>query len=426
MKKYQPVILYFCAGDFARKLPVGELRYPIYLLSKRWPVLLVEPPLTLRERLRRGHRMEVFKRSRSLRRFPDTKMAIFTPRVPLPYSIRLPLPCSLKKQLLKWNVREISHQAMWAFRRLWPGKALPDIVWGTIFHHADFFHQVRGKHNLAIIDDNFPVSPVFSCRQKKRVARMEKKLIRRSEYIFTTSRTLFEEKRKINPNTVMMENGVSRLFLPENRSELDVVIRQSSTSEQRILGKIKSLPRPRLGYVGAVNIRLWRPIIEQIPNLPPAVQTCFVGNIDDSFPKDLLGALKSCPQVHFFPYMSHAMIPLLMEEFDLLLLPFQKTRFSHYINPLKLSEYLTSGKPILSTSLTEVVRICSQKQGLVDFIGDPGDFPGLVEQALIQDRPEMRNARIQMARQRTWEKTTAEMMSIVEGLLEGGTTPQNS
>ncbi len=415
---YEPVIIYFCAGGWRSQFPVGELRYPIFLVSKRWRVIFVEPPITLPEWVHSGKRIQFYRHSGSLRHIPETKLSIFTPHVLLPYSVRLPLPHLLKKTLLNLNIKRISKQVLQCFRHLFSEKALPDIVWGTIFHHTDFFHYVRGRHNLAIIDDNFPLSPVFTPHQQSEIAKMESCLIRRSDYIFTTSQTLFEEKRKLNPNNVLMENGVSELFLPENRPRLKNFIDEVPRKERHIIERIETLPHPRIGYVGAINIRLWKPILYEILKLPLHFHTIFVGNIDDSFSRPLLTEMRKNPRVHFFPYISHALIPDLLEQFDVLLLPFELTPFSRFINPLKLSEYLTSGKPIVSTRITEVVRIASQPEGMVYFIDSPETFRQSIERAIAEDSPTLHERRIDLARLRTWERTTTQMLSIVEKLLE--------
>jgi glycosyltransferase involved in cell wall biosynthesis len=417
-KKQKPAILYFCAGRWKDPLPVGELRYPIYLVSKRWPVLFVEPPRNLLDRIRFKSTPSVPRCTGALRRINNTSITVFTPRFPVPFSVRLPLPESMKNFLLEWHSRSIAKQAMAAFKQVFPENPLPDIVWGTIFHHARLLKYVKGKHSLAIIDDNFPLSPVFTRRQQKQAAEMERELITRAEYIFTTSHTLFEEKSRINPHCVMMENGVSEMFLPEHRNALGEYTKDSTAREREIIARIKDLPRPCIGYVGALNVRLWMPVLMELLKMPQNYHTCFVGNIDSSFPQKVLYDLKKCPRMHFFPYISHALIPELMEQFNALLLPFKLTPFSNFINPLKLSEYLTSGKPIIATPLPEVVRIASQPEGMVYFVNDPGEFPVILEKALSQDSPELRAGRIALSRTRTWECATREMIHVVEQLLE--------
>lgn len=417
-EKQKHGILYFCAGRWKDPLPVGELRYPIYLVSKRWPVLFVEPPRNLWDRIGFKSNPSIGKSQGSLRRIKNTHMTVFTPRFPVPYSIRLPLPDSMKNALLEWHSRSIAKQAMAAFKHVFPDNPLPDIVWGTIFHHARFFKHLKAKHTLAIIDDNFPLSSVFTPREQKQVAELERELITRAEYIFTTSHTLLDEKSKINPHCVMMENGVSELFLPEHRDLLGEYTRNCSAREREIIARIKNLPQPRIGYIGALNMRLLVPVLQELLKMPQNYHTCFVGNIDTSFPQKILEDLKKCPRMHFFPYISHALIPELMEQFNALLLPFNLTPFSNFINPLKLSEYLTSGKPIIATPLPEVVRIASQPEGMVHFVKDPGEFPAILDKALSQDSPELRAGRIALARTRTWECTTRDMIHVVEQLLE--------
>jgi glycosyltransferase involved in cell wall biosynthesis len=418
MNQNEPVIVYFSAGTWRPPLPVGELRYPIYLLSKSHDVLYVNPPASLRDWRSEKKQPRTPESPFRLQRIPGTKMTVFTPSVLFPYSVRLPLPRFLKNGILQRNIKHISMQVMEAFHSLYPGWDKPDIVWGTIFHHAGFLEKIPARHKLAIIDDNFPVSPVFNQKQQKEVGEMEKALISSAEYIFTTSRTLFEEKSKINPHCVMMENGVSDLFLPENRGLLEDLAPECPQKEMDGIERIKTLPKPRIGYVGALNIRLWMPFLEEILKTASQYQVVFLGNIHDSFTHEKIQQMRTSSNIHTFPYISHALIPKVLEQFDLLLLPFEKTPFSRFINPLKLSEYLSSGKPILATPLPEIKRIASHPEGMVYFIEKPAEINHAIEKALKENSGEMQEHRIELARSRTWQCTTREMISVVETLLK--------
>ncbi|MBN1899762.1 glycosyltransferase [Candidatus Sumerlaeota bacterium] len=417
MNQNEPVIIYFSAGQWRPPLPVGELRYPIYLIARRRHVLYVNPPASLLDRLSGKRRRRIHPPPDSHQSVPGTKMTVFTPSVVFPYSVRLPMPLFLKNMILNRNIQSITSQVLNIFHTLYPGREKPDMAWGTIFHHAGILERFPARHKLAIIDDNFPESPAFTPFQKNEVAEMERSLISSAEYIFTTSRTLFEEKARINPHCVMMENGVSDLFLPENREHLDGFAHQCPQQEHNIIEQIKSLPKPRIGYVGALNIRLWRDFLEEIFKAASGYQLVFIGNIDDSFPISMIEKMKN-PNIHVFPYISHALIPYALEQFDLLVLPFELTRFSRFINPLKLSEYLSSGKPILATPLVEIKRIAGDSRGMVYFIENPKDIKHSIEKALREDSTEMRERRIALARARTWQRVTREMLSLVETILK--------
>lgn len=416
--KYPPVIIYFSAGWWKNNFPIGELRYPIHIISKKHNVIFVEPPLTLRETLTERKRIALYKKYGPLRKLPGTKMIIFTPRLMLPYSVRLPLSPVLKKMILKINSSIISRKTMQVFRKIYPEKALPDIVFGTIFHHAELVRSIRASHNLAIINDNFPESPVFTEEEKLEIREMEKDLISSSEYFFTTSGTLFEEKKEINPNAVMMENGVSSLFLPENRERLTPFAKECPLGEQKIITEIGKIPGPKVGYLGSLNVRLMTPFIEELLKLPGKTQFCFVGNVDDSFPEEIHSRMKEAPNFRFFPFLSHALAPLFFDHMDALLLPFELTDFSKYINPLKFSEYLSSGKPVISTPLPEVKRIIKNKEHLVYIVENVKDVPVMIKKALGEDSKEKREERLALARTRTWIKTSQKMRTIVDRLLQ--------
>ncbi len=109
--------------------------------------------------------------------------------------------------------------------------------------------------------------------------------------------------------------------------------------------------RPVLGYLGLVDARLDVALVMGVARARPDWDVVFVGPTDTAPDPRLRG-----DNVRFFPAVSYARLPEAMAAFDVALLPYVQSELTRSINPLKLREYLASGRPIVATSLPEVAR----------------------------------------------------------------------
>ena len=136
----------------------------------------------------------------------------------------------------------------------------------------------------------------------------------------------------------------------------------------------------------------------------PDTQFIFIGYLDRDFDRSALQSLSALRNVHFYPRVQHSMIPYFFELFDCLILPFALNEFTRNIYPEKLNEYLSSGKPIVSTGLEEVERVIRDHGGTVYVATDGEEFVDLCRRALGEDDPTLVSARQNLARANTYER----------------------
>ena len=79
------------------------------------------------------------------------------------------------------------------------------------------------------------------------------------------------------------------------------------------------------------------------------------------------------------------------------------------MSPLKLFQYLASGRPVVSTRVAGVERF----EELITVADGPDDFLSKIDEALRNDTPEMSRKRIEAARRETWDKRVKEMLEAV-------------
>lgn len=109
------------------------------------------------------------------------------------------------------------------------------------------------------------------------------------------------------------------------------------------------------------------------------------------------------PNLHFWPPVPHSQLPSILAAFDACIIPFLVNDITNAVSPVKLFEYMSAGKPIVTTRLQE----CMKYPG-VSIAGDYADFRRLLKQAMERpDRGAPLRGSIATARDNTWEKRVA-------------------
>src|SRR5262249_26474636 len=96
--------------------------------------------------------------------------------------------------------------------------------------------------------------------------------------------------------------------------------------------------------------------------------------------------------------------------FDVAIIPYRLTRQVVNAAPLKLREYLATGKPIVAVSTPEIDRFA----GLVRIAHGAEQFIAEIEDALFNDTAAERARRIEATSTMTWEARISEVVAIVE------------
>jgi glycosyltransferase involved in cell wall biosynthesis len=97
--------------------------------------------------------------------------------------------------------------------------------------------------------------------------------------------------------------------------------------------------------------------------------------------------------------------------FDVAIIPFRQSQLVKCVNPLKLREYLATGKPVVSSWMPEVERFSSH----IGIARTPEEFLAAIDDALANDSSEKRAERMRLVAGMTWDARMREVMQVVEG-----------
>jgi hypothetical protein len=187
-------------------------------------------------------------------------------------------------------------------------------------------------------------------------------LIYNADIIFVTSSNLqkkIEEKRK--DDVFLIGNGVNtELF---KKAMTDIPIPED----------VKMIKKPIIGYIGAMDSWFDFDIVKDISEKYPNMSIVLLGPI---FPgaKCEIDMMRKYHNVIFVDKKPQELLPNYIRTFDICIIPFKINDLTISVNPIKLYEYMASGKNIISTNMPEaekykdIIYVTNSKKEFVDSI----------------------------------------------------------
>jgi UDP-galactopyranose mutase len=178
----------------------------------------------------------------------------------------------------------------------------------------------------------------------------------------------------------------------------------------------RRIPPPRLGYFGVVDERMDLELVRAVAESRPDLQIVLVGPVVKIDP----ASIPSLPNVHHLGQKRYEELPAYIAGWDVAIMPFARNDATKFISPTKTLEYLAAGRPVVSTSIRDVVHPYGD-EGLVRIADAPKDFIAAVDASLAErgDAAAARraSARDALLEQTSWDKTWARMHALVAEVL---------
>ncbi len=109
-------------------------------------------------------------------------------------------------------------------------------------------------------------------------------------------------------------------------------------------------------------------------------------------------------------------MPLYLSGWDIALVPFMLNESTKFISPTKTPEYLSAGKPVISTPITDVVSPYGD-DGYVEIASDAEGFIAAAEKLLKQDNVEFLKKVDPFLNKQSWSLTYKGMMKEITSTL---------
>ena len=255
-----------------------------------------------------------------------------------------------------------------------------------------------------------PAITVYDCMDElsafrfapPRLAELETRLLERADVVFTGGRSLYEAKRERHLNVHAFPSAVDAAHFGRARGEVDGAADQAG------------LPRPRIGWFGVIDERTDLDLLAGIADLRPGWSFVLVGPVVKIDP----ATIPVRPNLHVLGPRPYAELPAYIAGWDVAMMPFARNESTRFISPTKTLEYLAAGRPVVSTSIRDVVDPY-QRLGLARIADTPEEFVAAIEASLEQDQPAFLAAVDAFLAHRSWDETFARMWSLVEEARDG-------
>ncbi|GAB4268110.1 MAG: hypothetical protein Kow00122_21510 [Thermoleophilia bacterium] len=314
------------------------------------------------------------------------------------WTLRLPplLPFgNVRRGVNRLNQRVVAAYVRWAAHHL---RFRDPLLWTYLPTTADLLDHLRAAAVVYHCVDEHSAFPGFVAPAVVRA--YDEALTRRADLVITTAANLRATRLPLNPHTYHVANAAD---VDHFKRALDPHL--------PLPADVAAIPRPRIGVIGVHDERLDVAAIEAVARADPAWQVVLVGpvrpgDVDES-------RLRAMPNVHLLGGKPLAELPGYLKALDVALIPYVLNELSRNIFPLKLFEYLAGGVPVVAAALPELAPYAE----IVALAAAPREYPGLVRQALAEDDPGRRAARVALAERNTWDGRVEEISALVEAML---------
>jgi len=238
-------------------------------------------------------------------------------------------------------------------------------------------------------------------------ARHEAALLGIADLVLAASPSLFEAKRELNPHVLCLPSAVeAHRFAPERAADnIDAMLKA-----EQIQGRI---PGPRLGFFGAIDEQVDTALLAAVADAQPDWQIVMVGpcaNADAA-------RLPRRRNIHWLGEQPDALLPRLVADWDVCLLPYAQNQSTGFVSPDKALEYMAAEKPIVATAVHDIVAM----YGDVVRIGhDTRSFIECCRWALSETadkRAERIGEMLATVSRFSWDTTASSIHEAIDGVL---------
>jgi glycosyltransferase involved in cell wall biosynthesis len=257
----------------------------------------------------------------------------------------------------------------------------------------------QATHDLSIyhVDDEYSFSPT-----EVEISPAERRLLESAGQVFIHSQALMERKGGFNPSTKFIPNGV------------DYTLYATPVPEPEDL---RHIPHPRIGYVGYLKRMLNWSLLLELSATHLEWSFIFVGpKSPHAEIEDALKQMSQLPNVYFLGGKPTDGLGAYPQHFDACIMPYQLDDYTKCIYPLKLHEYLASGKPVVSAPIRSVLEFSH----VIKVASNCEEWSRAIECVLAEEENTQgrRAERQRVAREHDWAGLVDKIARIIAKRLE--------
>ena len=269
------------------------------------------------------------------------------------------------------------------------------ILWIAIPTAVEVIGHLNESLVIYHVSDKYDANTMDHATDPAYIRKLHERAIDAADLILYSSRKLIDEA----------ERGREKSFLLEQAVDFDHWA-QISNGKLTVADAVARIPRPRIGYFGAIEPWLIdQDLIKRASRERPGWNWIFIGNKSRGL------EIEELPNVHFLPPVSYDELPNYAAGFDVCVLPWNTdVPFTSYGSAIKVREYLASGKPVVISPLPEyksmkdVLRIAHSRDQFLESVDD----------ALRETGTEQAQHRQNAVKDGTWDARAEWVSELIE------------
>ena len=263
---------------------------------------------------------------------------------------------------------------------------------------------------LRFTDQFNPIASVYDCMDElsafkgadAQLPLLEKELFRQVDLVFTGGQSLYEVKRDQHPAVYAFPSSIDASHFGKARTAVNDPEDQAH------------IPHPRLGFFGVIDERFDIELLDKVAAKRPDWNFVIIGPVvkidPDTLPKHA--------NIHYLGGKKYGELPEYLAGWDIALLLFARNESTRFISPTKTPEYLAAGKPVISTSIRDVVRPYGEMK-LVEITDTADEFIAAAEKILSEpNRAEWLQKVDAYLENISWDKTWAQMSDLIDEVIQ--------
>ncbi|MGI9105168.1 MAG: glycosyltransferase family 1 protein [Pyrinomonadaceae bacterium] len=252
-----------------------------------------------------------------------------------------------------------------------------------------------------------PIATVYDCMDElsafkhapRALREREAELFRRADLVFTGGQSLYEAKRDQHENVYAFPSSIDRDHFAQARR---ITIDPADQAH---------IPHPRMGFFGVVDERFDIALLDGLAEARPDWHFVIIGPVVKISDADL----PRRANIHYLGSKSYKELPAYLAGWDVAALLFARNESTRFISPTKTPEYLAAGKPVVSTSIRDVVRPYGQLK-LVRIADTVADFVISASEVGMDEQPDNSAwlTRVdEFLSKISWDRTWGEMAELI-------------
>ncbi len=236
---------------------------------------------------------------------------------------------------------------------------------------------------------------------RRRIVReLERRLLSKVDLVIATHENLSRSRANPGRDVHLIPNG----------AELEH-FRRASLADTPLAPEMQAMRGPVIGFLGSLQYWIDFDLLRLLALARPNWSFALIGPRGRLAPIEKIERL---PNVHLLGRKPYEQLPSYLKGFDVCLNPYMPGELARNCSPLKLYEYLASGKPVVSVEMPEASKFAD----VVGIGSGAEELLGRLEDALrLKDDEELANARWRAVASHSWEHRFRDLEALLAARL---------